>query len=183
MKNIPFKKILNSLKKKNIAIIGHMGSGKSVFGLKIAEYFNTKHIDTDKEIIKYENNSINNIFTTKGEGYFRDIETKIVINCLKKSNVIISLGGGSILKKEVRDLIYNESFSLFLDVDINILAKRLKKSKNRPLLKSNNVLTTIKKLDIERRKHYLNANLIIDNSGSPKKTILKFITIFSSLND
>ena len=71
---------------------------------------------------------------------------------------------------------------MFLDVDINLLNKRLKKSKNRPLLKDGNILTTLKQLDKERRKHFLNADIIIDNSSSVNNTFVIFNNIFSSLN-
>lgn len=177
-----FKMILNKIKKRNIAILGHMGSGKSIFGKKIAYHYNIQHIDTDQEITKFENSTINKIFSHKGEAYFREIESQIVLKILKKRNVVISLGGGSILKKEIREEINKQSFSIFLDVHIKVLYNRLKKSKNRPLLKVGNILTTLKQLDKERRKHYLNTNITIDNSGSPNKTLLIFNKIFSSLN-
>ena len=172
------KKILNKINKKNIAIMGHMGSGKSSFGKKIAYLYNIEHIDSDNEISKFENATINDIFSLKGEAYFRKIESKIVLQILEKQNVVISLGGGSILKKEARVEINKQSFSVFLDVDINLLNKRLKKSKNRPLLKDGNILTTLKQLDSERRKHYLNADITIDNSSSLSKAFLTFKKFF-----
>ena len=84
MKKVSLIKILDKIKKKNIAIIGHMGSGKSVFAGKIANHYGIHHLDSDKEIIKYEKSSINNIFSKKGESYFREIESNIVIKILKK---------------------------------------------------------------------------------------------------
>lgn len=179
MKITSFKMVFNKISKKNIAIIGHMGSGKSKLGKKIANYYNLKHIDSDKEISKFENSTINEIFSNKGEAYFRKIESKIVLKLLEKRNVIISLGGGSILKKEVRNKINKQSFSIFLDVNINILNKRLQNSKNRPLLKVSNILTTLQQLDVERRQHYLNADITIKNSGPLNKTFLSFKKIFS----
>ena len=62
---------------------------------------------------------------------------------------------------------------VFLDVDINVLIKRLNYSQNRPLLKDSNILTKINQLDQQRRKHYLNADLIIDNSDSISETLSK----------
>ena len=172
------KKILNKINKKNIVIMGHMGSGKSSFGKKIAYLYNIEHIDSDNEISKFENATINDIFFLKGEAYFRKIESKIVLQILEKRNVVISLGGGSILKKEARVEINKQSFSVFLDVDINLLNKRLKKSKNRPLLKDGNILTTLRQLDSERREHYLNADVTIDNSSSLSKAFLTFKKFF-----
>ena len=179
MEIIPFKKILYNIKKKNVTIMGHMGSGKSSFGKKIAHHFNIKHIDTDKEIAKFENATINEIFSLKVSAYFRKIESEIVLDILNKKNIVISLGGGAILAKEVRSRIKKQSFSVFLDVKTDMLYKRLKNSKNRPLLKDTNILTTLKQLDTKRRKHYLNADIIIDNSHSLNRTFLTFNKIFS----
>ena len=53
MKNTNIKKILSILSDKNIAIIGHMGSGKSAFSRKVALYLNIQHVDTDREIVKF----------------------------------------------------------------------------------------------------------------------------------
>ena len=94
-----------------------------------------------------------------------------------------SLEHGSVdSSKEIRDEINKQSLSIFLDVDINVLNLRLEKSQKRPLLKDRNILTTLKELNIKRRKHYLNADIIIKSSGSLKKTFLIFKKIFSSLN-
>ena len=177
-----FKNTISKIKKRNIAIMGHMGSGKSVFGKKIANYFNLQHIDIDEEIVKFENTTINNIFSDKGEAYFREIESKITLNILKKNNTVISLGGGSILNKKIREKLNKQSLSIFLDVDIKVLNIRLKNSQKRPLLKDRNILTTLKQLDAERRKYYLDADIKIDNSGALNKTFLIFKKIFSSIN-
>ena len=105
-----FEKILDEINKHNICIIGHMGSGKSIIGARLAKYFNLKHIDTDKEIEKNEKITIKEIFETKGEQYFRKIESKIVQKILKKRNIVISLGGGSILMKNVRINVKRKKF-------------------------------------------------------------------------
>ena len=83
MENYNFKKKLIVLNKKNMALIGHMGSGKSILGQTIAKKLLIDHIDTDKEISKFENSTINDIFLSKGESYFRNLELKIV----KKSSL------------------------------------------------------------------------------------------------
>jgi len=182
MKIVDFKKILGNLNKKNLAIIGHMGSGKSIFGKKIANSLNIKHIDTDKEISRFENAEINEIFSIKGEAYFRKVECNIISKILNKKNIIISLGGGAILSKKIREELKIQSLTVFLEVELRILNTRLLKSKNRPLLIDVNILSKIKELDLQRKKYFLNADLIINNSRSLNRTILDFNKLFSSLN-
>ena len=96
MKSSEFKNIFKELNKRNIAIIGHMGSGKSIVGKMLAKQLDFQHIDSDQEIVKLTDKSINQIFEEKGEKYFRDVETKILFRLIEKENVVISLGGGAI---------------------------------------------------------------------------------------
>ena len=154
--------ITNKLKesdKKNIAIIGHMGSGKSLMGKIIAQQLNFNHLDSDLEIIKLTQKSINEIFNEKGEQYFRSIEKKTLLNLIEKKNVIISLGGGSILDKLIRDKLKKKSVTVFLDASLQILEKRLKNSFKRPLLKNIDIKRKLKELDFKRRKYYLQADI------------------------
>ena len=163
MKRIDFKKILKDLNKKNVALIGHMGSGKSLIGKLISEKFNISHVDTDLEIVKYTKMSINEIFIQKGEKYFRDTESKIVKNLLLKNNIILSLGGGSILDPSIRGMLQKYSVTFFLDIKLTELEKRLKNTNKRPLLQNTNIMDKIKQLDSDRRKYYLLADIKIRN--------------------
>ena len=182
MENLGFKEKLLHLKKLNVAIIGHMGAGKSIIGKTIANKLNTDFFDTDSEIIKVEKKSINSIFKSKGENYFRDLESKIVLKLLNKKNSVISLGGGSILRKEVREKLKSYSVCVFLDINLIKLVERLKKSKNRPLLENTDILTKLKELDSQRRKYYLMADIRIQNKNSISKAYNNFINIFSKLD-
>ena len=128
---------LKGIKKKNICIIGLMGSGKSIIGKDLSKYLNFKYYDTDKEIEIRTKKSINEIFTEEGENYFRKIEEKICLELLTKDNCVISLGGGSIVSKKIRNVIKQNSYSIYLKVKLNNLINRLKFSKKRPLLNKN----------------------------------------------
>ena len=70
---------LNKIKRKNICIMGLMGSGKSVIGKDLSKYLDLKFYDTDKEIELKTKKSISSIFEENGEAYFRNIEEKICI--------------------------------------------------------------------------------------------------------
>ncbi len=104
---------LNEIKKRNICIIGLMGSGKSIIGKDLSKYLNFKFYDTDKEIELKTKKSINEIFEKDGESYFRKIEEKICLELLTKNNCIISLGGGSIINKNIRKAINQKARKSF----------------------------------------------------------------------
>ena len=71
-----------------------MGVGKSTIGKKLAKRLDYKFVDVDKIIEAEEGLSINSIFKSKSESYFRKIENDITLSELKKSTVI-ALGGGA----------------------------------------------------------------------------------------
>ena len=73
------------------------------------------------------NMTINQIFKEYGEKYFRDIEEKIVNSELVKTNSIVSLGGGSILSDLTRKNLKKYCYTIFLNINIEILYNRIKK--------------------------------------------------------
>ena len=91
-------------------------------------------------------------------------------------NAVIALGGGSILSKKTRNLIKMNSYSIYVEVDINILEKRLKYSKKRPLLHNVNKKNKLNDLLSERLIYYNMANLKIKNNFD-KKNILNDIKL------
>jgi len=165
---------LNKVNKKNICIMGLMGSGKTVIGKELSKYLNLKFFDTDKEIEIKTKKSINTIFQENGEAYFRNIEEKICLKLLANDNCVISLGGGSIINNKIRRAIKTNSYSIYLHVKINNLANRLISSKKRPLLNKNeNKIKILKNLYEDRRKFYENADFIVDNNNDKLKVLEK----------
>ena len=157
---------LTKIKKKNICIIGLMGSGKSMIGKNLSKYLNLKFYDTDKEIELKTKKNISTIFKEEGELYFRKIEEEICLKLLIQDKCVISLGGGSVVNNKIRNLIKQNSYSIYLKVKLNNLADRLESSKKRPLLnKDESKLKILKKLYEERKVFYENADFIVSNDS------------------
>ena len=118
--------MLNFRKKmiKNVCLVGLMGSGKSVIGRDLSQILKLNFFDTDYEIEREVGFSINNIFKKYGESFFRQIEEKVCLQVLESEDCIISLGGGSVLNKNIRSSIKHNSVSIFLRADIDIILKR-----------------------------------------------------------
>ena len=144
--------------RKNLTLTGMMGVGKSTVGKILAKKLNYNFVDVDKLIEAEEGISINLIFKNKSESYFRKIESEITLLELKKSNSIISLGGGAFLDNTIRKSAKKLSTSFWLDVPVEELIKRLKKNRKRPLLFRKNTNETVKKIYFDRKKIYNEAD-------------------------
>ena len=160
---------------KNIVFLGHMGSGKTTIGKGLSRKLGLNFYDTDKEIENETGKKIEKIFDESGEVIFREIEKKITLMLLNKKNSIIALGGGGFEELKIRKLILNECISVWLKCDLNILEKRCKISKKRPLLKNKNIKLEFKKLDKLRNKNYTKAKFTINVSKKNKNQIIKEI--------
>tara|TARA_Y100001935_G_scaffold223453_1_gene198907 strand:- start:412 stop:906 length:495 start_codon:yes stop_codon:yes gene_type:complete len=158
-----------------------MGVGKSTVGKNLANKLSFKFIDIDKIIENEEGCKIDTIFKNKSENYFRSLESKITLRELKKESVVISLGGGAFLNSSIRRTVRSNSISFWLNVNHNILIKRLKKNKKRPLLLKKNLSQTVKKIYLERKKTYSEANFKINcDTLKPELVVNKIIDLYEN---
>ena len=119
----------------NIILCGMMGAGKTTIGVKIAELTGRRWYDTDQMIVDRYGN-ISDIFEYYGEEYFLRLESDIVKELAKEDNLIISTGGGLVLKRENNELLQVNGKIVFLRAALETLIKRLKVSDDRPLLQA-----------------------------------------------
>ena len=98
--------------------------------------------------------TIKEIFNKKGEKFFRSEEENEVLKSLKKNNVVISLGGGAFINKVIRENILKNAISVWLDLDIKTLSRRVAKNKKRPLLNMTNNNKKLQNLFDERKNIY-----------------------------
>ena len=161
--------------KKNLALTGMMGVGKTSVGKLLSKKLSIRFIDVDKVIENKFNISIKEIFEKKGEKFFRKLEEKVTLQELKKNNVIISLGGGAFINPKIRKEVLLTCKSFWLNLDIETLQSRLIRSKNRPLLANKDIKVTLKKLFKEREKIYALADFKIDCKSLTINSITKKI--------
>ena len=89
------------------------------------------------------------------------------------------MGGGAFLNKSIRAKTKKTSVSFWLDVNIELLVKRLKRSNKRPLLYKSNISDTIKKMYVERKKFYNEANYRIKCSSlKPNEIVDKILKLY-----
>lgn len=141
---------------KPIILIGYMGSGKSAVGRALSSDLKLPFFDTDEMIVSAEGMSINEIFSRFGEAYFRDLETKLLKDMLKKSkeDIILSTGGGMPVREENARLLKEIGPVFYLKAKPETIYERVKYDTTRPLLKCEDPLKKIKDMLIERGPKY-----------------------------
>ncbi|MGB2225803.1 MAG: shikimate kinase [Polaribacter sp.] len=161
-----------------IVLIGYMASGKSTIGKILAKELNLSFIDLDHYISDREQMSIPEIFTQKGEIYFRKIETKYLLEVLKKEQeFILSLGGGTPCYGNNMEIILNsDAASVYLKASIPTITERIRTGKRkRPLvahLSNEELPEFIGKHLFERQFYYLQSNHSITVDGKQKYEIV-----------
>ena len=161
--------------KKNLVLLGMMAVGKTTLGKIVAINQGLEFIDTDTAIEKKNSMTIKQIFEEKGEKFFRMQEKKEVLKILKKKNCVIALGGGAFMNKIVRDEVLKNSISIWLDVDIKTLNKRINWNQKRPLLKKNDNEKKLNELYDKRKKFCALAKYKIKCDGLDKNNIINKI--------
>ena len=120
---------------KRIFLIGYMGAGKTTLGKVLAMRMNLSYIDTDHYIENRYHKKISEIFATEGEGHFREIEHRILLEVSEFENIVVSTGGGTPCFNNNMNIMNDLGTTVYLETSAEELAARLKVSKNvRPIL-------------------------------------------------
>ena len=151
----------------NIYLIGFMGSGKSYWAKKLGKQLNREVFDMDNIIEDLECTTIDEVFYTKGETYFRQIENKVLKDLTKTNrNYIISCGGGTPCFFNNMQLMNQQGKTFYLKASVPYLLERLESEQNnRPLITTLNkpeLKLFIEKTLAERSFFYNKATSIID---------------------
>ncbi len=161
----------------NLILCGMMGAGKTTIGIKIAEKNNLRWYDTDGLIVD-KHGKISDIFEFYGEAHFRKLETEIVKTLAKQDGLVISTGGGLVLKKENNELLQEKGKIVFLRANLETLSKRLNVDGTRPLLQTSteSIRDRLARLLAERSPVYEHvADYIVDVDGKTPDEIAEEI--------
>ena len=160
--------------KRNVVLLGMMGSGKSTIGYLLSKSLNLEFCDIDLIIEKEVGCKIAEIFNREGESSFRKIEEKTSIKILKLKNKVISLGGGAFLNENIRKEVLSNNISFWLDWKKDTLINRIKRNNKRPIV-NNSDENELKKLISKRVKIYSMADFKIDCEKFSKNEITEKI--------
>jgi len=166
--------LTKELRGRSIFLIGMMGSGKSSTGPVLAEILKYKYVDLDVLIEKLTKKTIDKVFSEEGEEYFRDLETQCLQEIIKLPSVVVSTGGGVVLKKENWGLL-RQGIIVWLDINKEIALNRLNSKDNiRPLLKGN-VDIKYEEIFETRKDIYAQADLRVEINNEGVKDVAEKI--------
>lgn len=163
----------------NIVLLGFMGTGKSVVGKLIARRLKMQYLDIDEEIEKEENMTISQVFSQFGEEYFRSKESEVVSKISEKESLVISAGGGVVLKPGNLENLAKKGILFCLDASPEVIFERTHHYTHRPLLQTSEPLKAIQELLKQREKNYAQIENHIDTSYlSPEEVAKRVIVIY-----
>lgn len=150
-----------------------MAAGKSTIAPILANTLGWQYYDLDREIENKANRKIVELFKEKGEIFFREIESETLIEISKGNNLIISLGGGTLLNGENLKFIKSTGRLIYLKSSVNSIFNRLKNKRDRPTLfidgefpDENLLYQKIEQMMNERKSIYEKADITIDTDST-----------------
>lgn len=152
--------------KTSIALIGFMGTGKTVVGKTLAERLGKEFLELDALIEQKAGKTIPEIFQREGEEAFRQLEIEAAKQVSQRKNVVIACGGGVVLNKINIDRLKKESLLVYLKASPEVILRRTSSdTSERPLLKADNKASTVNELLRFRKPFYERAaDITIDTS-------------------
>ncbi|MFN7086595.1 MAG: shikimate kinase [Burkholderiales bacterium] len=147
----------------NIFLVGLMGAGKTSVGKILARRLNKTFVDSDQEIERSTGVKIPVIFEIEGEGGFRERESKLLAELVRRTDIVLATGGGAVLSEQNRRLLAQHGTVVYLRATVNDLWQRTRHDKNRPLLQTADPLAKLQELFVQRDPLYREiADIIID---------------------
>ena len=173
VKQVPIvKDTLEKSDRRNIFIVGFMGSGKTRTGARLADLLGYSFIDTDSVIEEREKTVISDIFATHGEVYFRKLEAETIASLSAFTECVIATGGGAVLDPLNVKQMKRHGKLVFLDAPFEKILQNTEGDQSRPLISAkakDDILTLFEK----RYPLYKNvADIVVNATGMDTDAII-----------
>jgi shikimate kinase len=156
----------NPLRARTIALVGLMGVGKSSVGRRLANALDLPFRDADHEVEQAAGRSIPDIFADLGEPAFREGERRVIARLLDDPPHVLATGGGAFMSPETRELIKSRAISVWLKADLDVLARRVARKDNRPLLAGKDPVEVLKEQAEARYPAYAEADVVVETGDA-----------------
>jgi shikimate kinase len=154
------------LSKRNIFLIGPMGSGKSAVGRHLARLFRLSFHDSDADIEAKTGVDVAFIFEKEGEAGFRLRERESIDRLTQLEGVVIATGGGAVIHPDNRRVLADRGVVVYLETSVEQQLERTRHGKHRPLLNDTDPKMKLSELMQERALLYREiADLTVSTDG------------------
>jgi shikimate kinase len=160
---------------RSIVLVGMMGAGKSSIGRRLAARLGIPFADADAAIEEAAGMSVQDIFEVHGEPSFRSGEARVITRLLENGPQVLATGGGAFINPQTRARIHERGISVWLKADMEVLARRLRRRNDRPLLKTDDPAATLTGLLAAREPIYSEAHLVVVSREVPHEVIVEEI--------
>jgi shikimate kinase len=165
---------------QRIILLGFMGSGKSTLGKQLAGIMAIPFLDSDILIEKKSALTINEIFATRGEQAFREMEVEVITELFEVTEFVLAVGGGLPAIPGMMERLNELGTTIFLNVSMEELLRRLLTDRsNRPLLKDKNewdLKNQIGRLRASRESVYKKAQICIENDSITAEQLVEILS-------
>lgn len=168
-------------KTENIVFAGFMGTGKTTVGRLLAKSMGLRFFDADELIKNKAAMPIVDIFSLKGEPYFRRLEKEVIKEVMETmTGIIFSVGGGAVIDPENRERLKSFGVVICLSADPAVIAERVGKGNERPLLSldADKGTADISELLKQREAAYKDCHLTVDTTHKDVKAVVREIEGF-----
>jgi len=141
-----------------IILAGFMGTGKSAVAELLSRRWGLSSADTDAMIEEQVGTSVAEIFATRGEPHFRDLETTVLRQLATEDDLVVSTGGGILLREQNVELLRQMGPIICLYASAETIIQRTAASDERPLLNRPDAAAEIRRLLAERDEAYRQAD-------------------------
>ena len=152
-----------------------MGAGKSAIGRRLARRLALPFVDADDEIEAAAGCTIEEIFERFGEAEFRQGEERVITRLLTEPRRVVATGGGAFMSAKTREAIREAGISVWLRADLPTLMKRVRRRRDRPLLKQGDPERTMARLMDARYPVYGEADIVIDSADGPHDQVVEAV--------
>ncbi|WP_409634892.1 shikimate kinase [Hydrogenophaga sp.] len=156
----------------SVYLVGLPGSGKSTVGRHLAKRLGVPFLDSDHVIEERLGCSIRDFFEREGEDRFRDIESEVLDELTRRSGVVLSTGGGSVLRQANREWLHQRGQVVYLRSHPEEIFRRLRHDRVRPLLQVADPLQRLRDLFAARDPLYRETAHFVIETGRPSVATL-----------
>ena len=166
------------LRRGNLFLVGLPGAGKSTLGRQLARRLHKRFVDTDAVLEERLGVSIPTIFEIEGEAGFRDREQRVLTELAAAENIVLSTGGGVVVRAHNRELLQHNGTVMYLHATPRALWERVRHARHRPLLQTGDPLARLTELYAERDPLY---RQIADHVvASDRGEVMRFARMFAA---